>query len=163
MARRKRGAIVVGKPEWDITKMMGGALLLGGSAGQLGHNEVYNDSSSGSYLYIYSVTPAAGTISQFTIEWYKGQKATVVGAFPFDYGPLVVGGPQLSGIFGAFYSPSCVGNHIGQAASPSGGYSWTPGYPIAVIAPGYSFCLECQTAGQAVVCGINWMVDGSPW
>ena len=135
---------------------------MGASGGNLGHVELYNNDKSGNFLYPYAINCAASSISQFTIENYQGQKATTIGATPFDYGPLILGGPLLAGVIGGFYSASCMGNHIGQGAAPQGGFHAQMDFPYAAVPPGYSFCLECQTAGDVVVCGIWWLVDGAP-
>src|SRR5260370_29583518 len=141
---------------------MGGFMSISASGGNLGHIELFNNDKTGQFLYPYAVSTSADTLTQMLLEVYQGQKATTLGAFGTDFAALLTAGPQLSGILGTFYTSSCVGAHIGQAPGITGATNIAYPFPFAAVAPGYSFCIECQSAGVRILGGVWWMVDGAP-
>ena len=162
MARRNKGVVARHPLDFNLRNAMAGAIQINASGGNLAHVELYNNDKSGNYLYPYSLSTAGSAVTQFTIEYYQGQKATINGVYGTDFAALLIGGPQLAGLFGGFYSASCVGTHIGQSPGAAGGANVYQAFPYAAVPPGYSFCLECQSANVTMVGAIWWLVDGAP-
>src|SRR5260370_34883642 len=100
---------------------MAGAIQINASGGNLAHVELYNNDKSGNYLYPYSLSTAGSAVTQFTIEYYQGQNATINGVYGTDFAPLLIRRPQLAGLFGGFYFASRRGTRMRDSPGAVGG------------------------------------------
>jgi hypothetical protein len=141
---------------------MSGELTVNASVGNLSHVELYNDSTSGSWLYVYRIGLATQNQVPVLLENYQGKKATTPGVYLTDFGPVIPGGPQLAGAFGAFYSVACVGVHQLVLPGPAGGAFFDSLAPFVALPPGYACCLESDGANALLIGSFTWVVDKAP-
>lgn len=128
--------------------------------GQFAEQELYNNSTTGAWLYVYGLTFAPDANSQATFEWYYGKKATTTTGC--SQNPLALDGPVLDGITGAFSSAVCIGNHIGMIGGQVGGHDWPYPYPAVAIPPGYAVSMENQQTNMHCRGAFLWLVDVGP-
>ena len=143
-------------PSWFSRQMMGGRVAQAGVAGQVTYAELYNDSTNGSDLYLWGLSWYSNPGDEGVPEWYKGKNQTGAAGGQF---PLLSGAPVQSGVVGGFTNVTCVGNEIGSVVCPTANSMfWPYDFPIAIIAPGYSFGIHTAGTGELVRVGFWWQV-----
>ena|SRR5712692_6966903 len=148
---------VISRPLWDWfgSLFSAGPALQNPAAGQNSYIGVFNNATDGTVLRIYSVDLYVATTSFVYMEWVSGNPGTLY-TTESPYGPIDPRTHTTPGQMIVFNSAVCVGAHLGKILVNGGsGRNHSPGFPLAIIPPGYSFL--CQVKNQ------NLGLEGAIW
>lgn len=156
MARRPKGIYTRDTVNWWNRGLMGAHAFQAAVVGQLSCCGIYNDSSRGAILYIYSVALAINGGSQVNFETIKGNPLTKwTGDSYGRIDPRIGAGP---GYPVADKVVACLGNHTGCVPMyPNQEVTYTPGWAIGICPPGYTWVCEVGNTNIQLEIGVWWL------
>lgn len=144
-------------PDWFASSLSGGHIVSNAVAGQVSYAGLYNNASDGSVIRVYGVNFNLSSTSFVLFEVFQGQGGAL---YNLDgaYGSI---DPRIGATWGqttAFASAVCLGTHIGGISGFTGtSHTYAPGWPLAVISPGYSFALQVRNQNITIECALWWL------
>lgn len=159
MAQNQRPIGVVSRPvpDWFSSYMSGGHALQAAVAGQNSYIGVYNNASDGSVMRVYAITPNCSSATFVYLETIQGQPGTLYTA-DNPYGAI---DPRIGATWGqlfTFTSAVCIGTHLSAVvAQANTDRMFAPGWPLAIVPPGYSFALQTRNVNVQIESGFWWL------
>ena len=142
--------------------LSGGPFNQAGAAGNNSYGGVYNNATDGSVLRIYAVSLYTSVVSFVFLEWVSGNPGTLY-TTESPYGPIDPFTHTTPGQMIAFNSAVCLGSHLGKiVVNPTTGATYAPGWPLAIIPPGYSFLCQAKNSNLGLEGAIWWLPVPGP-
>ena len=139
-----------------------GHVIQGSVVGQNSYVGVFNNAMDGSVLRIYWVSIGVSANTFVYFEWVSGNPGTLYTG-DGTYGAI---DPRIQSTPGQtinFSSAVCVGTHLGGlSAIANTVMNWAPGFPLAIIPPGYSFLLQVRNTNITIEAAIGWLPVPGP-
>lgn len=158
LANLPLGVIARSLPDRFASKLAGGEAYQNAVVGQVSYVGIFNNASDGSVLRIYSVHLAVSASTRITWGSAQGNPGTLFTATQ-PYGAIDSSSPALPGQLITATSAVCISTHVGGLSALTGAASfYAPGWPLAIIRPGYSFLVETSNVNTYVECGMVWLV-----
>lgn len=153
-----KGVVIRPLPDWDFNDVSTGGIYVPGNAADVFFVGLFNDANDGSSLLVYALSFGDGEITK---PFYTYQIQGPIGSAQPDDAPIVSGNPDLPGV-----CYSGVQSDLTQKAgfaipiyAQEGLAFWAPGFPLAIIKPGYQWNIYNLRSPTSELCvSFFWLV-----
>ena len=156
MPRTPKGAYVRNTPDWFFRNLNWSSGQVNGGGGGTGLSiQLFNNTQIGEYYYLYGLKVDSSNFQQL----YGQVNAGPIGTEFLGTYPVVGDPPTPSGQINTGGTPAGV-DLISQPLTWQGDQPtdpWWPGWPIAVIPPGYGFLIYNGFASGAIIATFWWV------
>lgn len=157
-AKSRAGTRVRPLPDWYASDLCAGHSVQNAVGGQVSNISLYNNAKDGSVLRVYMVDLFVNLTSTVRYETFYGVPPTTL-----EVEALGSIDPRIGSVWGLIYhgaTASCFSTARGATVVLTGQTKTiAPGWPLAIVPPGYGFNLETGSINTQLEAGIFWLVS----